>query len=80
MDKDGSVLSVIDKGITIFENGDWIESNSKDKNWIGKAKYKWKNEKVEVYEYIKDKEHGPFIRYGWNKEIEIGHYFDGEII
>ena len=80
MDKDGNVLSVIDKGTTTFEDGDWIEWNSIDTNRIGKAKYKWKDETVDIYEYIKNKEHGPIIRYYWNKEIEIGHYFDGEII
>ena len=80
MDKDGNISKSIEKGITIFENGDWIEGDSKDRNWIGKAKCRWKDETVKIHECIKNKEHGPFISYGWNKEIEIGHYFDGEII
>ena len=80
MDNDGNVLSVINKGTTIFKNGEWNEGDSIDTNWIGKAKYKYKDETVDIHEYMKDKEHGPIIRYDSNKEIEIGHYFDGEII
>ena len=80
MDKDGNVLKSIEKGITIYVDGDWVEGDFINNRLIGKAKYKWKDEKVEVYECIKNKEHGPFIFYGSNKEIEIGHYFDGEII
>ena len=80
LNEDLTIFKTYSQQIVKYYFGDSCEGNFKNNGRYGKGKYTWKNGKIEVYECIYRRDHGPIVIYKPNKEIKIAYYSEGNKI